>query len=526
MPDLLHYEVLNDPASFQVSGTGTGGESAGEVYIVVSNRTASHIAWWEIKVDVPCGNNAFDLTSDAAAINARLERTYRAAHGGTPGIEWDGKAGVLTVSADGYGGLFPPGASLVLLLEGFPVSAKQGVVELLVSEMASDHGDIRERSVPLYVMKRAPKVPRNFRPKESLVAAGADVVLQWEGPDSLTYRIQGPDGLSGTVPQRKGAGWEWSPAAGEEPKRDATYTLVATSSSQQQPGYFLTTTVHLRSPEFESVTATTGVRSPWVEGTRGKGRIVFTAQGAEIHDQTDAPGTVSAAKADVEAVTAAWVRGRGDGAGWIQFPFDGIKVGHGGGSDLGTVTADKVSAAGGVNTPWVGDRDAGKGWIEFPQSGVNVRKDGGQAWGTVAGDTADLNGINTKWVQGRDSSAGWIDFPPAGLNVFQGGGNRQWGTAAAGKADLNDLVTRRAEVKGDLSVTGRVDAGGELHAAGKTVVGGGLHVNGESAFSGKVNANGHLSVRNGTDKWIMHTNDDLVAINDNLRVHGAFRSDS
>lgn len=44
-------------------------------------------------------------------------------------------------------------------------------------------------------------------------------------------------------------------------------------------------------------------------------------------------------------------------------------------------------------------------------------------------------------------------------------------------------------------------------------------------FSGKLNANGHLSVRNGTDKWILHTSDDLVAIQDNLRVHGAFRAD-
>ncbi|MFD4240420.1 hypothetical protein ACFWP3_02200 [Streptomyces sp. NPDC058525] len=42
---------------------------------------------------------------------------------------------------------------------------------------------------------------------------------------------------------------------------------------------------------------------------------------------------------------------------------------------------------------------------------------------------------------------------------------------------------------------------------------------------GEVNANRQLSVR--TDgAWIMHVNDDLVAIQGNLRVHGAFRSDS
>lgn len=36
---------------------------------------------------------------------------------------------------------------------------------------------------------------------------------------------------------------------------------------------------------------------------------------------------------------------------------------------------------------------------------------------------------------------------------------------------------------------------------------------------------GHLSVRNGTD-WLTHVNDGQVAIEGNLRVHGAFRSDS
>ncbi|MGW7583602.1 hypothetical protein ACWGKU_12625 [Kitasatospora sp. NPDC054768] len=40
-----------------------------------------------------------------------------------------------------------------------------------------------------------------------------------------------------------------------------------------------------------------------------------------------------------------------------------------------------------------------------------------------------------------------------------------------------------------------------------------------------MNANGHLSVRTG-DAWVLHTTDDKVAINSNLRVHGAFRADS
>ncbi|MGW7448890.1 hypothetical protein [Kitasatospora sp. NPDC054795] len=40
-----------------------------------------------------------------------------------------------------------------------------------------------------------------------------------------------------------------------------------------------------------------------------------------------------------------------------------------------------------------------------------------------------------------------------------------------------------------------------------------------------MNANGHLSVRTG-DAWIPYTADDKVAINGDLRVHGAFRADS
>ncbi|KUN94028.1 hypothetical protein AQJ67_37310 [Streptomyces caeruleatus] len=54
---------------------------------------------------------------------------------------------------------------------------------------------------------------------------------------------------------------------------------------------------------------------------------------------------------------------------------------------------------------------------------------------------------------------------------------------------------------------------------------GDLHVDGDSVFLGKVNANGRLSVRNGTD-WLVHVNDDQVSIQGDLRVHGAFRSDS
>ncbi|MFB7176185.1 hypothetical protein ACFCYI_00550 [Streptomyces sp. NPDC056257] len=545
----LHYEILTDPAPLQVPVAGE--ERQGSVYVVVSNPTMDEVIWYSIEVRVPCGQADGDLTADPKTITARVERNTATKQGEEPIVAWDDNTGVLTVTAR-PNTLFQEAGSMALVLDGFPVSSASGLVLLRVTERAANGARVQKNPVTLSLLKQLPKVPRNFRAERSLVAGGQDVVLRWDGPDTLTYRIQGPDGPPETVTPTPGAtGWQWSPAVGQEPKRDATYTLIATSPGGQQPGYFLTTTVHLRSPEFEGVTATAGLHSPWVEGTTDKGRIVLTPQGARIRDAAGGLGTLSAARADVETVTAASVRGRDNDAGWIGFPSDGIRVGRGGGSDLGTVTADKISVNG-INTRWVGDRDSGKGWVEFPQSGVNVRKDGKQDWGTVAADLADLNGINTKWVQGRTAADGWIEFPASGMNVFQGAGSRQWGTVAADKADLNDVVTRRAQVRerltlqGGLSVDnvletqdgpprlivhGRLDAEGEVKAdrtvtvTGDLTTLGMLRVQGESRLQGKVNAGAHLSVRNGDD-WIVHTNDGKVAINADLRVHGAFRADS
>ncbi|MFC9653368.1 polymer-forming cytoskeletal protein [Streptomyces sp. NPDC056937] len=530
----LVYDILTDPAPLQMSEAG--GTSRGTVYIVVSNPKDQDMAWVSLTVRVPFGQQEDALTPDPKAITARVLPDKARRPGEEPLTDWDPATGVFIVTPQPTT-YFGASGSMILALEGFPVSSTPGPVLLRVTETVWNGPWKQDSPVTLSLLKQAPRAPRSFRPKQSLVADGTSVVLWWEGSAAFTYRIHGPDGPSKNAPHKSGTGWEWTPAAGEEPKRDATYTLTAASSPQQQPPeHILTTTVHLRGPEFESVTATGGLHTPWAEGTTDKGRITFTAQGARIHNDSHAPGTVTA----------------------------------------GTVTADKVSAANGVNTPWVGDRDGGKGWAEFPQSGVNVRKDGKQAWGTVAGDKADMNGINTAWVQGRTADDGWISFPSAGLNVYQGAGNHQWGTVAAAKADLDDLVTRRAQVKERLTlqggltvdnvletqdgpprlvVHGRLDADGEVKAAGNVVAGGdltvngdlrpmrnlevggavhagdltvrdklttedsqsGLVVHGESQFEGRVNANGHLSVRNGGD-WILHTNDDKISVNGGLRV--------
>ncbi|MFD8990432.1 hypothetical protein ACFVZ4_20530 [Streptomyces goshikiensis] len=537
----LSYEILTDPVPLQTSGSDDAQTSvAGTVYIVVSNPTTDWVPWYQIEVVLPCGKEAGDLTDRPDMIKTGIE-PYAVRFGDVPKDEWDAGTRTFTVSA-ALGGLFTPGDSMVLSLDGFPVSDKEGLVRLTVNEISGgDPGDgVRTHPLTLSLLKRAPKAPRNFRPEEALVDGGENVVLVWDGPDTLTYTIEGPDGLSVPVPQRSGPDWRWSPGPDDAPLRDATYTLVATSPDGRQPGYFLTTTVAVRRPEFEAVTATQGLFAPRIEGTTDKGVIVLTEDGVEVLAADGEPGLVSAGKADVEGVTTRWVRGRGAAAGWIEFPAAGLNV---------------------------------------------FRGEGDRKWGTVAADKADLNGINTAWVQGRDAAAGWIEFPAAGVNVFRGEGDRQWGTVAADKADLNDLVTDRARVKdrltldGGLTVTdvletqsgpsrlivhGRLDAEGELSAAQNASIGGELSVNGElrasqsaeiagavvasdltvrgklrtnheqfklivegeSLFREQANANGGLAVRNEHAGWLVHAKGEQVSIQGDLRVHGAFRSDS
>ncbi|MEU7205368.1 hypothetical protein [Streptomyces sp. NPDC045470] len=539
----LHYEILTDPGQLQVSGTGKGEESPGTIYIVVSHPGPDPVEFRYLQLKVPHGTGEGDLTEDPSRITPPqiIRNNWRDQN--HLESDWDPTTGMYTLRERAPARVIvEKGDSLVLELKDFPVSPKEGLVQLSLAEY-SKAGLWKRHYITLSVLKRAPKEPRNFRAEQTLLAATEKVVLRWDGPADLDYQIQGPDKNPQPV-QGSGPHWQWTPNPGDEPKRDATYILIATRAGQQ-PGYFLTTTVHLRTPEFDSVTATNGLRTPQIEGTTHQGRISFTAQGTEILGNTQVQGTVSAVTADVDSVIASVVRGRDGDAGWIRFPSDGITVGHGAGADLGAVTADRIRVNG-VNTAWVGDVDGGKGWIDFPQSGVNVHKDGTQSWGDLAADKADLNGVNTKWVQGPTADDGWIEFPAAGLNVFQGGGSRQWGTVAAGTADLTDLFTDRAQVKerltlqGGLSVEdvletqdgpprlivhGRLDAEDEVHTDQGVEVGGDLAVQGDATVTGKTNANGHLAVRS-DDGWIVHTDDGQVSVKGGLRVHGAFRSDS
>ncbi|MGW6913321.1 hypothetical protein ACWGB8_05795 [Kitasatospora sp. NPDC054939] len=243
-------------------------------------------------------------------------------------------------------------------------------------------------------VKQTPQVPRNFRAEKSLLDGDRNepLVLTWDGPDGLDYRILDATGaeLHHEVAQGGAAAhqeYAWSTTA---PKRGTTYTLVAKSpDGGDQRGYFLTTTVHALVPEFGS-----GTRSPWVEGTEYKGRAVFTADGLDVRDAKHDLGRVTADKADVDRVITRLVQGRTDDNGWITFPDSGVNVYHGPTSVPGVVTAARADVDG-INTRWAGSRDAGAGWIEFPGSGVRVLRDGSEDLGTVTADKADLNELHT-----------------------------------------------------------------------------------------------------------------------------------
>ncbi|KIF00638.1 hypothetical protein PL81_40055, partial [Streptomyces sp. RSD-27] len=283
----LNYEILTDPAPLQVPQAGE--ESRGTVHIVVSNPHFNDVIWHSVEIRVPVGEGDGDLTVDPKTIGVRVEQNTATRPGEDPSVVWDEGAGILTVTARPHT-YFQEAGSMALVLDGFPVSARPGLVLLHVTERAASGVLVQKYPVTLSLLKQESRVPRNFRPEESLLAAGQDVLLRWDGPDSLVYQIQGPDGLLETVPPNPGqGGWQWSPQPGQEPKRDATYTLLATVPGSQRAGSYLTTTVHLRSPEFEGVTAAGGVRAPWVEGTAEQGRVTFTRGGAEVRDEAGAP---------------------------------------------------------------------------------------------------------------------------------------------------------------------------------------------------------------------------------------------
>ncbi|MFB6892465.1 hypothetical protein ACFCX4_24500 [Kitasatospora sp. NPDC056327] len=414
--------------------------------------------------------------------------------------------------------------------------------------------------------------------------AGDALVLRWDGPDNLDYWIRDPEGndvhhvAASGGPAVAQASHSWSTAA---PKRGTTYTLVAGTPGIGQPeaGYFLTTTVHALVPEFGS-----GTRSPWIEGTTTPGRVTFTTAGAEVQEQGGAPGTLTADTADVNTVRTllargrndadGWiefadggvnvfhgtgrdpgaltagaadltsvrtglVRGRNDADGWIEFADGGVNVFHGTGRDWGVVRADKADVNG-IHTKWVQGADGSAGWIEFPANGINVFQGAGsRQWGTVAADRADLNDLVTARAQVKERLTVQGGLTVGDVLETQDGPAR---LIVHGLLEVEEELRadRKVVVGGDLSANGDLTVHGDVRPLRNLEVGGAvtasdltvrnklttqdgqftLAVHGESVFHGKVNANQHLSVRNESSGWVLHTSDELVSIRTGLRVAG------
>ncbi|MEZ0074925.1 hypothetical protein [Planotetraspora sp. GP83] len=388
----LTYTILTDPPSLEASVDGRS-PSTGTAYLMVTN-TGETVPWLRIEIKVPVGDGAGHLTRDISTIKPKGE--YTDTQSGPqadtqPVIVQPQGANVFQVTPQsGRIEGFAPGDYMLLTLEDVTVAPTAGVAVLMVTEtIRTPSGwQISDAAVPL--VKAAPKEippPRDFRPDKAMLDAGENLTLSWDGSNDFSYEIRFPGGQVDVAPDARA----WSPA--EAPKRATTYILVATDPTTQQQ-HFLTTTVQVRYPVLETLTATIGIDTPWVQGTANKGRVTFTDTGVEIFNNSGGQGTVTADKADLN----------------------------------------------GVNTEWVQGRSSDDGQITFPKDGIDVRQGNG-AWGNVHADKADLNGVNTEWVQGRSSDDGWISFPKEGLNVYRAG-THEWGTVFAKHGRMASGKTR------------------------------------------------------------------------------------
>ncbi|MFI7129171.1 hypothetical protein ACIBQ1_25935 [Nonomuraea sp. NPDC050153] len=420
---LLTYTLMTDPTPLEASAAGRS-PSTGTVYLIVTNTGRQAAFWHSIQVQVPVGNGAGHLTSDFKKIKPKGVYGTRSGSQSPVNVKPQGSDTFQATAQGGGRTRLDPGDHLVLTLENVTVAAAAGVAVLRVTENSSSTqaGQLSNRYAAVPLMKTTPKeipAPRDFRPDDTMVNAGTNIVLRWEGSDDFNYKILFPGGQA-TVPQGVRS---WSPAAADAPKRATTYTLVATSRTTPKQEHFLTTTVEVRDPVLETLTATTGISTPWVQGTASAtgGRVTFTGTGAAISTNSGGPGSVTADKVNVQWVTAYAVTGPAGGDGSIAFRGGGVAITSSAGTtQLGTVFADKAEFNG-VRTEWVQGRSHDDGWISFPKEGLNVRRGSGQDWGNVFADKADLNGVNTRWVQGRTAADGWISFPTSGLQVSRGG---------------------------------------------------------------------------------------------------------
>lgn len=328
---MLTYTVLSDPASLEASRVGPT-RSTGTVYLLAAN-TGATAYWAHTKMTVPAGDRAGDLTPDPTTLAVTGVRHVRRPAGQTTlRVQAPATATDPFVFTDPGGRIsLAPGDYLVLTLKDVPLAAAAGLAVLEIEEAASRQPRARlstgYAAVPLVKTAAKPlPAPTAFYPVQAMVDNGDTIVLRWEGPDELDYTLLLPDGnpVPVTTPG------QWTPAPGTGPKRDATYTLIATDTNTMQQ-YYLTTTVQITSPTFESLTATNGIHTPWVQGpTTQDAWIHFDKDGVVVrrHQGTQyVPGTLTAGKATLDGVNTEWVQGPDpQTSGWITFPPEGMAV--------------------------------------------------------------------------------------------------------------------------------------------------------------------------------------------------------
>ncbi|WP_283138832.1 hypothetical protein [Rhizohabitans arisaemae] len=370
---MLTYTLITDPAPLEASAPGRSPSTA-TVYLVATNTGQQTAYWSSIKVEVPVGSGAGDLTSDFNKINPTGEYGTRSGTRSPVNVR-PGPQGSNLFEATASGGraAFAPGDHLVLTLGNVVVAPATGLAVLKVTEKTSrtKTGQLSNSFAAVALVKTAPKeipAPRNFRPNDTMVNAGTNIVLSWEGSDDFDYTILSPAGQAVVT---RGA-YSWSPA--DAPVRATTYILVATSRTTPLQQHFLTTTVQVRNPvlNLDTLTVSTGIFTPWVQGTASVagGRITFTGEGVAVSNGAGGQGTMTADRADVNGVNTRWVQGRSTDDGWISFPHFGIQVSRGGTNiaQQGVVYTENVYAT---------DRDD-SGCINLHSQGITVYSPSGR----------------------------------------------------------------------------------------------------------------------------------------------------
>ncbi|TDB94836.1 hypothetical protein E1267_42465 [Nonomuraea longispora] len=428
---MLTYTLLTDPAPLEASTTYN--PSQGTAYLVVTNTGQYGAYWSTIDVELPVGNGAGDLVKDVATVKAIKTK------GDSQAVTFKQQGPKVFRATPSTGGSLAmnSGDSMVLTLENITVTGAAGVAVLKVTETSKRKTGKRQTSIAMPALVKTATAPRNFRPDESMLDDGKDLVLRWDGSDDFTYEILFPGGKA-TVPRNDRT---WKPGTGQAPKRATTYTLVATSRSDPQRQHVLTTTVHLRNPVLETFTATTGIDTPRVQGTANAtgGRLIFTGTGVEISDNSGGQGTVTADKAIVNGgVTTPWVVGPNNGDGIFTFSKGAMHIwSEFGSNERGTLYAGET-IVNGVATEYVKGLNTGEGDITFIPGGVKVwRTRGSGEGGTLFAEKADFNGVNAKWVQGKGDRDGWIGFSYYGVNVLRhdGGAGKRWGVIGVHRID-------------------------------------------------------------------------------------------